>query len=131
MLAIAWLTSAALVAGHQRFEVELRECRRFPAVLYLAPVPDTGLRVLTEAVAARWPEAPPYAGQFAEVIPHLTVASDQEPEVIDMIEASISGLLPITVSVDAVRLITYTGSRWREEYSFPLLGGGPARPDLP
>ncbi len=57
------------------------------------------------------------------MIPHLTVASDQEPEVLDMIETRITGLLPITVSVDAVRLITYTGSRWREERSFPLLGG--------
>ncbi len=44
---------AALVAGHQAFKVELRECRRFPAALYLAPVPDTRLQALTEAIAPR------------------------------------------------------------------------------
>lgn len=44
-----------------------------------------------------------------------------------MIEARITGLLAITVRVDAVSRITYTGSRWREDCSFPVLGGRPGR----
>jgi 2'-5' RNA ligase len=64
----------ALFAGHRGFGVQLMQCRRFPGVLYVAPVPETELRALTSAVTSRWPEAPPYGGQFEDVVPHLTVA---------------------------------------------------------
>jgi 2'-5' RNA ligase len=109
-----------LLAKHQAFDVELRECRRFPGVLYLAPVPDTEMRALTSAVSGRWPEAPPYGGQFADVIPHLTVADGQEIDVLDMIESDISSRLPIAVHVASVHLVIYTGGHWHEEQRFPL-----------
>lgn len=113
----------AIVAAHRSFEVELRECRRFPSVLYLAPAPDSGLRALTEAVFRRWPEAPPYGGQFADIVPHLTVADCEEPQVLDRVEASVSPLLPITVRVNSVQLLVYTGDHWQQAHSFPLEAG--------
>jgi 2'-5' RNA ligase len=114
---------AGVIAGHKAFGVQLQECRRFPAVLYLAPEPDTGLRALTEAIAARWPEAPPYGGQFADIVPHLTIAHSADPRVLDEIEAGVRDLLPIPVAVSSVQLMVHTGKRWQADRSFALGGG--------
>ena len=95
----------AILAEHRAFDVQFLQCRRFPDALYLAPVPDTQLRALTESIANRWPEAQPYRGQFAEVVPHLTAAHGQEPRVFDKIESELSQRLPITAHVSSVQLL--------------------------
>jgi len=113
----------ALMARHQAFRTELRECRRFSSVLYAAPVPDVRFRSLTDEIAERWPQAPPYGGQFDEVIPHLTIADGQDREVFDLVEADVAPHLPIAIRVESVELIVYTGDRWVEEHSFHLGSG--------
>ena len=55
----------ALFARLPSFAFELRECRHFPGVLYLAPDPPDPFVALTEAVAAAYPAYPPYEGVFA------------------------------------------------------------------
>src|SRR5262249_13348380 len=92
----------AMFGDHPPFAVRFERCRRFVDALYLAPAPDRPFRALTEAVAARWPEAPPYEGRFAEVIPHLTVANDREPEVYDEVETAVAAQLPITARISSV-----------------------------
>jgi 2'-5' RNA ligase len=114
---------AALFAQHQAFEVQFAEPRRFPGVLYLAPLPDAGLRALTTAVGRRWPELSPYGGQFADVVPHLTVAQSQEPQVLDRIEREVRGRLPVTARIAAVQLIVYAAGSWNQARSFSLAGG--------
>jgi 2'-5' RNA ligase len=116
-----------LIGEHRPFDVELAECRRFPGVLYLAPVPSAPLRALTVALAGRWPEAPPYRGQFAEVVPHLTVARGQEPDVLDRVEAEVACRLPVTARIESVLLMAYTGDRWEDVRGFPLADGGQGR----
>ncbi|MEU7862042.1 2'-5' RNA ligase family protein [Nonomuraea sp. NPDC049141] len=111
--------------SHQRrigLNVRFDECRRFPDVVYLAPTPDQPFRALTEAVVARWPEAPPYVGQFADVIPHLTVAHDRQAHVFDEVEAALTARLPITANVASVSLFVSDGNRWHPRAEFPLLG---------
>jgi 2'-5' RNA ligase len=109
-----------LFAAHAAFEARFSACGRFPEVIYLAPELDAPFRELTEAVAARWPEAPPYGGQFEDVLPHLTVADGVPPDVQDMIEAELSGRLPVTTRVRAVVMETYDGALWKETAFFPL-----------
>jgi hypothetical protein len=111
-----------IFAGYPAFELRLPRCRRFSDLLYLQPEPDSPLRGLTEAIAARWPETPPYGGEIAiaDLVPHLTVAAGQEPAVFDQIEAEVSVSLPIAAHISAVRLHVYTAGRWREERAFPL-----------
>ncbi|MFB9630788.1 2'-5' RNA ligase family protein [Nonomuraea helvata] len=111
-----------LFGEHSPFTVRFDSCRRFPDVLYLAPTPDQPFRALTEAVAARWPEAPPYGGQFTEVIPHLTVAHGQQAHVLDEAEAALTVLLPITADVASVSLFVSDGDRWHQRAEFPLHG---------
>lgn len=111
---------AAIFGRHDAFDLRLTRCQRFPDVLYLQPEPDAPLRALTDAVAARWPETPPYGGQIADVRPHLTVAQGAEPAVLDRIEADLADSLPIATHVLAVRLHVYSGGRWRAEHAFRL-----------
>ncbi|WP_372500192.1 2'-5' RNA ligase family protein [Sphaerisporangium perillae] len=63
-----------LFIAHAAFTARFDRCGRFPEVLYLAPEPGDPFKRLTEAVVTLWPEAPPYGGRFAEIVPHLTVA---------------------------------------------------------
>jgi len=109
-----------IFARYPAFGIEFLECRRFPDVLYLAPQPETQFRALTSAVAAQFPEAPPYGGQFDDVVPHLTVAHGQEVNVLDKIEAELSPRLPVSAAISAVHLVTFTGEQWCEEYVFEL-----------
>ncbi|MER7622963.1 2'-5' RNA ligase family protein [Streptomyces sp. NPDC126503] len=109
-----------VLAGHQAFDLRFASCGRLPDVLYLVPEPDAPLRRLTEAIAERRPEAPPYGGRFAEIIPHLTVAQGQTNAVLEMIEADLSGKLPFVSRVASVELMVHDGVKWRERASFPL-----------
>ncbi|MFD3780558.1 2'-5' RNA ligase family protein [Streptomyces sp. NPDC058612] len=127
---IAALTG--IVAGHRAFDLRFRECGRLPEVLYLVPEPAAPLRALTEAVAARWPEAPPYGGRFTEIIPHLTIAQGQDEAAADEIEAGLLGRLPIASRVSSVVLMAHDGTAWRERAVFPLgrrEAAPPGRPD--
>ncbi|MDT0464929.1 2'-5' RNA ligase family protein [Streptomyces gibsoniae] len=102
------------------FDLRFESCGRFPGVLYLAPEPDTPLRRLTDTIADRWPEAPPYGGKYTEVVPHLTIADGQDDAVLDEIEADLLGRLPITSRVSSVDLMVHDGAKWQERASFAL-----------
>lgn len=111
-----------LIGSRQAIDLRFETCGRFPGVLYLAPEPDVQLRRLTESIADRWPEAPPYGGQFTEAVPHLTVADGQEDAVLDEIEADLVGRLSFTSRVASVDLMVHDGTKWQERASFALLG---------
>ncbi|MFE1314740.1 2'-5' RNA ligase family protein [Streptomyces sp. NPDC058755] len=105
---------------HQSFEVRFEHCGRFPGVLYLAPEPDTPFRRLTESIVERWPENPPFGGQFDDVVPHLTVAQGQDEAVLEKVESDLLGSLPIVARVSSVDLLVHDGTRWRQCVAFPL-----------
>lgn len=109
-----------VIGRHEPFEVRFRRCGRFPGILYLAPEPDTAFRGLTEAIVDRWPETPPFGGQFAEIVPHLTIAQGQDEAVLDEAEAGLRGQLPVVARVASVDLMVHDGSRWRQRASFVL-----------
>jgi 2'-5' RNA ligase len=107
-----------LLGAHPAFDFELASVEHFDdEVTYLAPVPAEPFAALTRAVAARWPEHPPYEGLFETVIPHLTVGET-------MLELDVP--LPIACRAREVVLIEETepGGRWRLRQRFPL-GQGP------
>lgn len=112
---------SVLLGSHHAFDLRFESCGRFPGVTYLAPEPDAQLRRLTKAIADRWPEAPPYGGQFTEIVPHLTVADGQDDAVLDEIEADLLSRLPVTTRVSSVDLMVHDGAQWQERASFALL----------
>jgi 2'-5' RNA ligase len=122
----------ALFAARAAPRVRFARMARFaPAgeaagVLYLAPEPADELRALTQAVVARWPEAPPYGGLHAEIVPHLTVAIAGEAA-LDAIERELSGALGtgFAATLDRAEVYVHAGERWRRVASLPLGAGRP------
>ncbi len=102
----------ALCAAQPAFSVRLERCGRFPGVLYLDPGPAEPFRELTAAVVERWPEAPPYGGAHAEVVPHLTVAHGVDDAILATVEQAVAARLPVTAEATAAHLLTFDGSRW-------------------
>ena len=117
---------AGLFSRMAAFTFALTEVRRFPAALYLAPEPEEPFKQLIAAVAARFPESPPYEGKFTEIIPHLTVAYLEDEQEIEVVGAALAAAaakaLPITAEVRNVQLIEKVGNVWRERRSFQLQG---------
>lgn len=113
-----------LFSNIRYFECAFRESRLLPRVLYLAPVPDAPFKKMTEAVSERFPETPPYAGQFADIIPHLTVAQEDDPERLTAIVAEFDKAarhaLPIEAIVSEIVLLDNESGRWQVRHRFYL-----------
>jgi hypothetical protein len=111
-----------LFAARPVFDAAFPRCARFPGVLYLAPEPAAPFRALTEAVAARWPETPPYGGRFPDVIPHLTVAFSDDHDVLDRVEAALARALPARARIASAQLLVSEQGNWAELAAFRLGG---------
>jgi hypothetical protein len=109
-----------LVGAHPRFTIIFGRCGRFPGVLYLVPEPDQPVRALTADLVARWPDAPPYGGVFAEVVPHLTITDGAEPGQMLQAEQAVVAALPLTCSIRRLWLMTYHGAAWTHSTDLPL-----------
>ena len=114
----------AVLARHERFEFALTGLRTFPRVLWLAPEPAAPFRALTEAIHAAFPEHPPYRGEFAEVVPHVTLAEVEEPALegaLAELRPRVEPLLPLTLAADdATVLAEHADGRWRVTARLPL-----------
>ena len=115
-----------LFSGIAAFPFALTEIRRFPNVLYLAPEPEERFKELIAAVFDRFPESPPYEGQFDNVIPHLSLVYLEDSEELnaqsDTQAAATGGLLPITGKITNVWLLEKVAGEWRKRKSFQLGG---------
>jgi 2'-5' RNA ligase len=111
-----------LFATQPSFSFDLPRVARFPDVAWLAPEPPEPFKALTQTVAARYPEYPPYEGIHDEVIPHLTVA-EGDAELQDEVEAALAEHLPIAAHArDVVFMFEGDDGLWREAHRFPLAG---------
>jgi 2'-5' RNA ligase len=115
---------ADLFAAMPAFQFALTEVRRFPETLYLVPEPDANFRMLINAVSERFPESPPYEGQYEDVVPHLTVAYLEDGQAIEAmaeaLEAVAAEALPIAGEVKEVLLMEKIGGVWHERRGFQL-----------
>jgi 2'-5' RNA ligase len=111
-----------LCAKVSLIDVQFRRTARFPGVLYLDPEPSAWIRELTTSIAERWPDAPPYGGGLAEIIPHLTVAQDADDRVLDDIESGVVNSLPVSTRLVEACLFVFDGERWRRSALLPFQG---------
>jgi len=115
---------AALFAELEPFDYALTELRRFPGVLYLAPRPEAPFRLLTRRVAAAFPDFPPYGGRFDDIIPHLTLAQQDDPGRLDQVAAHFLAAcgprLPLRLRAESVALLDNERGAWRVCATFPL-----------
>jgi len=111
-----------LFSRYLRFSFTLEETRRFPTTLYLAPQPEALFQELTQAVAERYPETPPYEGAFSTVVPHLTIAQVGDSQELDKIsdgfDRASRGRLPIHSSAEKVWLMEKEEGKWKPRLSF-------------
>jgi 2'-5' RNA ligase len=118
----------------QPFSFVLSRIGRFagpPASLHLAPEPAAPFIALTESIVRRFPEHPPYGGQFDDVLPHLTVAYGTETDLQaaeELLRAALPGDGGIAATCRAAALIENTTGWWRHVRAFAFGPAGAARP---
>jgi 2'-5' RNA ligase len=108
---------ASVLGATAPFEFRLERVGRFPGVVYLAPEPAEPFAALVQALLGRWPEHPPYGGEFEELVPHLTVAYGAAAP------AGVEEALPLEATAREVWLMTRTPGAWVPRARFPLGGG--------
>ena len=101
---------ALVAAGHGAFDLELTAVRAWPDVVYLSIKPEAPVRALTGAMAARWPDHPPYGGAFDDIVPHLTIGHGGE-DLLAEAEAAVSPHLPVKARITEVSLVVLEGDR--------------------
>jgi SAM-dependent methyltransferase len=102
------------------FDVRFERVGRFPDAVWLAPEPVEPIAALTDAVADRWPDHPPYGGAFDDVVHHLTVADGAPPGVLDRLERALGALLPISQPVRELTLAARRRGNWAELARYSL-----------
>jgi len=117
------LARADGIAGDaEPFDFVLARIGRFDGTLYLAPEPATPFVVLTRALAAAFPEHPPYGGLHADVVPHLTVARG-DAAVLERAAGVLARSFPhagIAARAHEMLLIANDTGRWRTLHRFQL-----------
>lgn len=112
---------ARLIGETAPFVVTFSRTARFPEVLYLEPQPSEPFAAFTAAIAAEWPEHPPYEGAHETVIPHLTVAESEDESLFEQIRTDVEPQLPLQMGVTEAQLYAEDADgRWRERRRFPL-----------
>lgn len=112
----------ARVAELPAFGYRLARVGEFPGVVWLAPEPAAPFVALTDAARAAFPDQPPYRGEFAETVPHLTVAMTDDAALRRTIAAELDAHLPIAAR--ATHLAVYTSDdagQWRCVERLPLV----------
>jgi 2'-5' RNA ligase len=115
-------TLRRIAAAVPCFDYRLRETRRFPVALYLAPDPDVSFSALTDRVFEAFPDYPPFEGKFDTVVPHVTVAHGDEPQLCE-IEVELRIRLPgagVRARCEQLLLIENSTGRWETMQTFTL-----------
>jgi len=91
-------------------------------VIWLAPRDPEPFRELTRRVVAEFPEHPPYRGEFAGLMPHLTVGHGRPGADLVSAEDAVRPGLPVIDRADAVTLLVQhePGGRWHRAQRLPL-----------
>jgi 2'-5' RNA ligase len=111
---------ASIAAQTHAFEFGLAEVAAFPdGTVHLRPEPAEPFARLTAQLWAAFPDCPPYAGEFADVEPHLTLDMVGADVTLESTRAALAPILPVTSVADRIELHWYeTGgchvqARWR------------------
>jgi 2'-5' RNA ligase len=112
-----------IAAGVRCFDYRLAQTRRFPVALYLAPDPDHSFAALTDAVWRAFPDYPPFEGKFETVVPHVTVAHGDEPQLCEIeVELRIALASGVRAHCHEMVLIEGSSGPWKEVHRFALGG---------
>ncbi|EWT00995.1 hypothetical protein N865_12310 [Intrasporangium oryzae NRRL B-24470] len=107
------------------FEFVLARVATFPnGIIHLVPEPEEPFRRLTARLARAFPQCPPYAGQFPDVRPHLTLDAVSDSVSDSVSEAStrrlLGELVPARCRAERLDLAWYEQGGCRVLASWPL-----------
>ena len=109
--------------GAPAFGFVLAGVARFAATAYLEPDPAEPFIDLTERLVRRFPDFPPFSGEFETIVPHLTAAHGDAAQA-DLAHAELLRRVAASGAVhslcDAVVLLENSSGRWREMHTFAL-----------
>ena len=99
-----------VVASVPEFTITLTTVETFPQGVVYAAVEDASGRLgkLMLSVAAEFPDAPPYRGEFSDVVPHLTLAACTPAALAaarSEVQSLLRGILPLTVPVSDITVL--------------------------
>lgn len=116
-------TVRRIAAAEPAFDYRLTHVEGFPdGVLHLPPEPDAPFRRLTAALAAAFPQTPPYGGDFPDSVPHLTLDHASTGATVASLTAELD--LPVTAHADRVDLQWWANHDCHVRASWPLGGAG-------
>lgn len=116
---IAEIERIARVTGP--FEFTLAELDTFPnGIIHLVPEPEDPFRDLTARLWAAFPQCPPYAGQFPDVRPHLTLDARSDEVSAPSTRALLGDLVPATCRAEQLDLAWYEAGNCRILHSWRL-----------
>jgi len=109
------------------FQFSLVGVGRFPTTAYLAPQPASVFISLTETLFRSFPAFPPFRGEHATVVPHLTVANGNAHDAgiaAAELETRLQANGPIHSACTAVALLENSTGSWEEMHVFTLARQG-------
>ncbi len=110
-----------IIGAEPLFPFVLESVRRFPDTVYLAPEPTGPILRLIDALAAAFPDYPPYGGVFDQIIPHVTVADKVPLDYLDAAAHALPNFLPIRDVAREAWLIGHTPEQpWHTLWRLPF-----------
>ena len=96
---------ADVVATEPAFDVVFARVAQFPdGLLHLLPEPAEPFARLTALLAERFPQTPPYAGRYADPVPHLTLDHRLTGASVASVLADLGELVPVRTRAERVDL---------------------------
>jgi 2'-5' RNA ligase len=105
------------------FTFSLARVARFPATAYLAPEPSAPFVAMTQALSQRFLAYPPFKGEHAGIIPHLTVANGNAKEAecaAGELEERLRIHGPVRGTCTEVVLLENSSGTWKEMHVLAL-----------
>ncbi|WP_408895850.1 2'-5' RNA ligase family protein [Nocardioides sp. R1-1] len=91
-------------------------------IVHAVPSPAAPFAELTARLWREFPECPPYAGEFADVVPHLTLDRVGPTVSLASVSAALAGVLPARARAERLELHRYAEGDCRVLASWPLGG---------
>jgi 2'-5' RNA ligase len=113
-----------VLAQVQPFDYALERLERFAdGLLYLAPAPARPFIELALALQDEVPDHPRYDGAHDTIVPHGTIASSEDSELLARIAEDVTPQLPIACrAVEATMVERGADLQWRPRAAYPLGG---------
>lgn len=112
---------AAIARTAAAFDFVLDEVSAFAdGIVHAAPSPSGPFAELTARLWREFPGCPPYAGEFADVVPHLTLDRLGPAVSLASVRAELAGVLPVRTRAERLELHRYAEGDCRVLASWPL-----------